>query len=551
MPPAAASSTRLRVRLGTAVVPCGSDVVFTAGSWHRRIGGKDALRAVLPVARLLDGTRTVAELADAVNLDPGVVTAVVDRLSALGLLESAEQDVAGGLDATARAFLRKVPDVRSAAEHELLLSRSAVTVVARDSLTDRIARDLLACGVGTVLRAAGPSHQPDSPAHRVLMLVEDTGPRADATIGTSMASQAVLRFRIDEAAIEIGPSYPPGLLPAEQTCLACARAGRDRLWPAAGTDATGGTADATDEPAAYAADFGCGLVVAEVLALLAGVGPVTSGDRLTRVELADLRPVSYLVLPEPGCPRCDPADSAAEPLDDLAEAYETAQHVTRGPFGECGLPAVSQRKVAAYQSFRSIYPSSPSIELPPAGPADDDTPADGGAEQALADLLRLAAGRRHPGSGDTARWAWSAYNLGSAELFLIGQRQVFGMPAGSVLKYDDLRHALIVAHDRVIDAGKLFAANGAADMDFVIAVTGAFGRLGDVCGEQAFRLGYLDAGYALAQLSVAAASLRLATRTSSTWTGGLPDALELTAGREAVTAVAWIANASEPTKRRG
>jgi len=92
----------------------------------------------------------------------------------------------------------------------------------------------------------------------------------------------------------------------------------------------------------------------------------------------------------------------------------------------------------------------------------------------------------------------------------------------------------------VIDAGKLFAASGAAGTDFAIVLTGAFGRLGDVCAADAFRLGFLDAGCALAQLSATAAILGLTVRTSAGWPAGLPGVLELSAGREAVTAVAWI-----------
>jgi hypothetical protein len=515
-----------RVRLGTAVVPCGPDVVFTAGSWQRRIRGKDAQRAVLPVARLLDGSRSVAELADAAGLDAGVVTAVIERLGALGLLEDAEQDTACDLDVVSRAFLRKVPDARTPAERELLLSRCAVAVLARDALASRLVADLRASGVGIVRAGDSPARE----ARRTLVLIEDTGPQADAVVDGTRA--AVLRFRLDDAAIEIGPGYPPDALPAEQTCLTCARAGRDRLWPRSGE---------RDVPA-RTADLGCGLVAAEALALLAGIGPVTSGDRLLRIGLAGLTPETYLVLPEPGCPRCAPVGTPAgnDRADDLAEAYETALHISRGPFGETTKTAISQRKLAAGQSFRLIYPSSPAIALPPAGPArDDDAPVS--TEQALATLLALAAGRRHPApEQDTARWAWSAHNLGSAELFLIGQGQAFGQPPGSVLKYDDLRHKLIVAHARVIDAGKFFAANGAGDMDFAIVLTGAFGRLGDICGEHAFRLGYLDAGCALAQLGVVAASLGLGMRTSACWTGDLPGVLELSAGREAVTAVAWI-----------
>lgn len=530
------SSPRLQVRLGTAVVPCGPDVVFTAGAWQRRIRGKDAQRAVLPVARLLDGSRTVAELPEATGLDPRVVAAVIQRLSALGLLESAEQDSGGGLDAVSRAFLRKVPDrppvARTPAERELLLSECAVTVVARDALADRLVRDLRASGVGTVRRDPATG---DPAVRRALVLIEDTGPQADAVIDACLSARdgartAALRFRLNDSAIEIGPCYQPGLFPAEQTCLACARTGRDRLWPPGNPDTCPG------EPAAHAADLGCGLVTAEALALLAGIGPVTSGDRLLRVGLSDLSPVSYLVLPEPGCPRCAPVTG---PADGVADAYGTALHVTREPFGESRPPAFSQRKVAAYQSFRLIYPSSPVIALPPASSAIGDAPVS--TDRVLAALLALAAGRQHPErEDDTARWAWSACNLGSAELFLIGQNQVLGQPPGSVLKYDDLRHALIVAHSRVIDAGKFFSANGAADMDFAIVSTGAFARLTDVCGEHAFRLGYLDAGCALAQLGAAAASLGLAMRTSVTWTDDLPSVLELSAGREAVTAVAWI-----------
>lgn len=530
------TSPRLRIRLGTAVVPCGPDVVFTAGGWQRRIRGADARRAVLPVARLLDGGRTVAELPAATGLDPGVVTAVLRQLGALGLLEGADQDPDGGLDVPARAYLRKVPDrppaARTPAERERLLSTCAVTVVARDALADRLVRDLRAGGVGTVRvrpafdRPPGGAGQRDETRRdpavpRALVLVEDTGPRVDAVIEECLATGdggrlAVLRFRLDESAVEVGPCYQPGLLPAERTCLACARAGRPAGDPG--------------EPAAYLADLGCGLVAAEALALLAGVGPVTSGDRLVRTELSDLVPVSHLVLPEPGCPRC-----GAGPAGSGADAYESALHVTREPFGESRRPAVSRRKTAAYQSFRLVYPSSPVIALPPAG----DAPAGTGGK--LATLLALAAGRRHPErDDDTARWTWSTHNLGSTELFVIGRDQVLGQPPGTVLKYDDLRHSLIVAHRRVVDAGKLFAAHGAADADLAVVVTGALGRLADVRGEHAFRLGQLDAGCALAQLGATTASLGLGLRTSIGWAGDLPGLLELSDGREAVAAVAWI-----------
>jgi hypothetical protein len=552
-----------RIRPGLAVVPCDEGVLFAAGTWGRRIGGADARRLLLPVARLLDGTRTVDEVASVTGIEPSVAAELAEQLWSGGFAEQAARGAVAEAPDAVTAYLGKVAGSGgagrsgapgNAADTRRLLASARAIVLAPSAVSERVAADLSRTGVADVGTDPHARHAPDhapsadhvpSAAGATLALVHDDGSDAVARLinglvtgGEGTPPSPVLRFRISAAGIEIGPLYAPGYLSGLQTCHACVRAGSLALWPAGpGSDDACGVAE-----------VGCAMVAGEALAFLAGIGNgrVRSYHTLSQLSWPDLTTSRFIPLPEPGCPACArhscrtartgwPAVPGTADQIYLPAAYE---HQLQAELDSLRTPApASKRRTQRYAQLeraRTPYPSSPRLALPAKG------------EPGYTASDRLGALSRLLLSGTAGR----PDRTGSTELYILSGTSLGDRPPGTVLKYDDLAHQLVTVHDRSIPLDAIFpgpagqqavpwtAGNGQPDL--AIVLVSATGRMSGQYGPAAPRQGYLDAGCALAQVSALAGVEGIQVTVSTCWSEELPAALELNGESETIAAVAWI-----------
>jgi hypothetical protein len=488
------------------MIECDDGVLFCGGVWGKKIGGGDAQRVLAPVARLLDGSKTVPQIATATGFTEPAVCQVIRTLARQGLLEAADEagdDAATPLTAYLAKTVNPVDGRGSAAARLAVLAAANAAVIAPAGLAGQLCADLRSSGIGNVTEGI-------SPADRVTaaLVHDDGGDQAARDIRDLLARRVpVLRFRVGASAIEVGPVFYPGCPPSEQACHECLRRARRELWSDDDGDAAAGVIEA-----------GCALAVTEALAIAGRLGDISAFRTMTRVTWPELDTERYVLLPEPGCPSC--GRDTASPLG-LPDAYEHEVQLWPSFVRKAASPSVRRRqRLGQLQSMRTLYPASPRISLP-------------AADAVLAGILQRTAGKRRPGDpADEARWTASGGNLGSVELYVIAGAELSGWPAGTVFRYDDEAHELVVV------TREQFPVTGAAD--YTLILVGAFGRIRYKYGPFSLRLSLLDAGCALSQLNAVATRHGLRLSVATSWDRALPAAIELTEGREIIAAVAEL-----------
>jgi SagB-type dehydrogenase family enzyme len=186
------------------------------------------------------------------------------------------------------------------------------------------------------------------------------------------------------------------------------------------------------------------------------------------------------------------------------------------------------------------------------------TPRDPMDLRELATMLTMTAGIRHPGTRrgrHLKRWAPSAGNLGSVELYVV-VRNVDGLPSGFYF-YDPLNHALSRLQWRGNDVSpdgfirRSISVSTAPDVLFVF--TGALHRVMGKYGSFGYRLINLDAGAAMGQAMLVAESMGISARVQPKWADDvIEDQLNLRPFSEPVTGVvALSAEGSAALSRRG
>jgi bacteriocin biosynthesis cyclodehydratase domain-containing protein len=498
------------------VIPCDDGVLFCGGVWGKKIGGSDAQRVLAPVARLLDGSRTMPEIVAATGFTQSAVQQVIRALARQGLLEAVDDEAEGTAAAPLTAYLAKTfnpLDPRATVAATLAgLSAASAAVIAPVALAGRIRADLRSSGIGTVTEGISAASSATA-----ALVHDDDGDQAAQHIRDLLARDVpVLRFRIGMSAIEVGPVFYPGCPPSEQACHECLRRGRREFWKSDDDPVVTDAAACTG-----VIEAGCALAATEGLAILGDLGDISTFRTLIRVTWPELDTDRYVLLPEPGCPSCG---REAAPRSGLPDLYEHEVQLWPSFVRKPESPSVRhKRRLDQLQSMRTQYPSSPRIPLPVSDPA-------------LADILQRTAGKRRPGEpADPARWTASGGNLGSVELYVIASTERCGWPAGTVFRYDDEAHELVVTtRERLPRPG------GARTADYTIILVSAFGRIGYKYGPFSLRLSLLDAGCALAQLSALAALHGLRLSVASSWDPALAVAIELTEGREIIAAIAEL-----------
>ncbi|GAA2746349.1 nitroreductase family protein [Kitasatospora cinereorecta] len=545
-PAAHGHDCRPRLRRGIAVTPLPAGLVVEAVGRRHLFRGEAATATLPRLFALLDGTRDAAALAAELGHEVAAIEPVLAAVEARALLEptcpaTAAAPVDGApqaADAVAEFLARTGPVAAVEGGSVTALARlaaSTVAVAGPPAVTERIAEDLRACGVGRVT-AVEPGDAPvDGPVD--LLVVCDDDPRllAAAVRHGAAGGFEVLRYAVRDAAhaadatgaIEIGPRFRPG----HTACADCLRTGRAREFPA-------DRVPSVLSPAVV--DLAAGLVADQVTAALAGTAVPLPRRELRRLTLPDFSTRYLAVVPEPGCLECGPIGDGPEQEADTIEWLLQASPPERYAAGA---------GVAPFEPLPVLdLPASPRRPLTAPAPADC-TPGVPD-ERALAVLLSRTAGPRETAAGGGAaedgagirrRWAPSGGNLGSVQLFLLTEEHWPGLP-GTVFRYDAEAGELVAARADAPPLSALLAGTALAGRPVRAALvfTGALHRLWGKYHQFSPRLTHLDTGCAMAQAALVAGELGLHAELAAGDVGALAEHLELNPVDQLVTGIVGI-----------
>ncbi|QWA26708.1 hypothetical protein KJK32_46000 (plasmid) [Streptomyces sp. JCM17656] len=431
-----------RLRTGIQWLRLPDGVQFDGGPQREVLRGPAARELLPALLGLLDGDRDVAGLAEAVGCEVFVMKRVVNLLHVRGLLEDG-----GGLpdpsdaapSALALARLGAATGVgRNAAQIRDRLAAARIAVHGSGQTTTLLVDALTQSGVGDVL-GRGPD------AGEVGLAISLLGPhgipfRAANQLYEQYASAEVpfLPWFVAGAVSVIGPLLTPEL----DLCLRC-------LYQELG---------AGDEVFISPPSWGSlnasrmqahtGLVVREVLALLAQAPPSLSSLGATRYDVDEWTSESSMPNSRPDCRRCRPRSAMEASEDGSRAAALRYQQAIRKPPRRRMTPKDRRQamdpRFLAWAKERRQWPSArlvalPAVSLPGAAGRGASDLAD------LAVLLGLAAGLRHQAGDSPDCWAPSGGNFGSPCLYLAARG--VGELADGVYGYDVHHHALALLGD--------------------------------------------------------------------------------------------------------
>ncbi len=303
------------------------------------------------------------------------------------------------------------------------------------------------------------------------------------------------------------------------------------------------------------------LVAMEIIYLLNHFGPSASWRGLQRYGLPEWNPKNLRCIRIPGCSRCRPDDAQlrgrlgdrTQTVIDTAVVFEDYIALPSRPLFSVGqedesseineLPRQTTRLVNCPQvslGSVSLHLEELAVDMPAkrAGPARPLT------IDHLATILKLTAGLRDPETGFSTvqRWAATAGNLGSVELFVIAA-SVQGLAPG-IYFYQAADHSLALLQQR--DAAPLLSdiisrtaphhAQGSPDA--LVLFTGAFHRVARKYFQFGYRLIQFDAGVGLSQLHLVAQALNIKAQTVARWPDDqIEHFLNLTRVQQQVTGV--------------
>jgi SagB-type dehydrogenase family enzyme len=301
------------------------------------------------------------------------------------------------------------------------------------------------------------------------------------------------------------------------------------------------------------------LLAVEIIYLLSSIGPSLTERGFQRHEIQGWSSRNLRCVRIPGCIRCRPdgQKSLERPSIDTAVVFEDYIGLPARPQS---LPRVTQEIAEAHadlgrQTTRLL--NSTQIALPRSIPelpfsvlcslcktqADRHQPL---TIDDLATVLMMTAGVRAPEiqGGEKQRWAATAGNLGSVELFIV-VRNVSGLAPG-IYFYQADDHSLAAFKRRAgaLDPDEFIrriTGGQAEDLaDVLVLFTGAFHRVVRKYQQFGYRLLQFDAGVAMSQLQMVAQALNMNPRVIARWPDDLvEDQLNLaTQHQQLTTAVA-------------
>jgi SagB-type dehydrogenase family enzyme len=467
-----------------AVVPFEEGVLFVGGERPQVLRGRSARGIMERLVPLLDGTRTLAELAVASSeLTAEQARDVVSLLHSRGLLEDGAPAPCDGIVAEVGQYLGRFGDVSRANgnrdEALAKLAAAEVGVVGPASLVAQAAAALESSGVGTVRCGVDDA--------RFNLVISTAGEPRRARAGVQTL---LVRLGGDEA--HLGPMLVPGVT----ACPECFE--RIHPHPAGDPDPT---------MAAYWIGAATTQLVLAISHVVISAHP--RGFHVVQKRGGELERSGRVATPLPGCARCG-LEGPSIAHDDPALVPWIYHVATALPGREFVSPRAHQMHYAVgnielAQEERAPVLGTTTVALPP--PALD---APGEISlQSLATLLGRAGGigERH---GAPRRLLPTGGNLGSVELWVIARR-VDGLPAG-IYHYDAPRHRLEAIAGPVDDTALAVALGTDAVPDAAIVTTGALARCAQKYGPFSYRLVHLDSGIALAYAHALAGCIGLDLR---------------------------------------
>lgn len=539
--------------------------LLVEGTDEQQLLRGQATKTLLPrLLPLLDGTRTIAQLATELNdVAPGHIQQAIALLYTRGLLEDAAADPvmeAQQIDPHLLAFFRRHVDTtrvnRSALQAAERLQNSAVVVygVGHETQRGQLAEQLRSAGIGSVTEAElGSALQfPTRYKHQlvVVLVVGDDDEAALTQLDEQCAQLGVawLRVAVTNEAADLGPYFERG----ETACYRCFRIA-DAHKPA------------SSAVTALQTKLWAAMLATEVIYLLSRIAPLATGVYVKRYDLQDWSAQALRFPRLPGCPNCRPvAGMEAGPIN-AAIVFEDAVrfpsrhlndpkgHQVHYRVSNLDLAKDSKRypnaaKVSLPAQEQLIQvPGSVLQHLPQAEPRKDAVAALH--LESLASLLLLSGGIWHDDGPDAVktvkpkRWAATGGNLGSVELY-VAAYNVAGLAPGLYF-YEVREHQLAQLSSLWTpeDAAQFIAqATGSSNCpDALILSVGATHRVASKYGAFAYRVINLDAGVALAQLQMVASSLGHSTRLAERWADDvIAEQLNLHDLSEAVTGAVYI-----------
>jgi hypothetical protein len=560
------SAPQLRRGLAVAQV---ADGLLVDGTVRRHLFTGAAATALLPrLLPLLDGSRDIAGLSAALELPAEHVEYALKLLKERGLLEEAEpgqpQDRLGSEAAVyfSRTFGK-------AAQLTGMLAQAAVLISAPKVTGAAIAGDLRDAGLGNVLVRNwedGPDLSwPGSPrSRRRLAVVLDTPdspvPLVDQLAALRWESTPVLRCSIGATSAEIGPLFYGDY----SACPLCFQRGYHASgWEVREDGAAGaGSGPATGTANAQAVeDLLAGLVVAEILALLAGTSRPASQRALTRLLIPDCITRDYLVSPYADCLRCGWQEAEGEgsadvpgheqEMIDYEWQMEALQEIpgfstsvaAAGIWSYNGseVPRAQQHLNGQKYDSPKYLAYLPRRALPAATRAQ--TMVGLSPEAFLSRALRQLYGRESTDSPAemSDKSPAASDDLMAVELYIMTRHGLLGLPA-SILRYDDANDQLSAVRADYMPLEECLHACDLKDGQATMALVcvGPKWSMIRSKGNWAYRFAHLEAGRIATRLSLIADSHGVQASFASVWQRDMAQLLELRQDREMILMIAGL-----------
>ncbi|MBV2153698.1 nitroreductase family protein [Kitasatospora sp. SUK 42] len=502
-----------------AVLHWAEDGLIVDGTGTRRTLGGRSARQVLPdLLPLLDGTRTLDQLATALGRTATQVRAVLLLLYSCGLLQEGVPRRSGPQSVLLARLLDSTRVNASADEAQDRLADAPVALRAPEPFRKALAERLNAMGMRTTRLGSPGSGEDETPALAVLHV--GAGHQADAReihLALRRREVPVLLVGPDGDGFFIGPYSAND----HGACPECQLA---QLPPAPG-----------ESPAPDTITAAAALTALEVLGLVSRVGRPASLHGRIRIDLRAGTSEARTIAPRPGCDLCgDPRI----PLQDPPPAY-AYEHSVAFPPRRLVDPRDHQVHFEpsnlALQYDANEYPDAETVDLGDPALAALDGPEPPLTAGALGTLLAAAFGLKQQPQDrrqKVSRFAPTGGNLGSPTAYLL-VRDVPGLRPGGYA-YQPIGHRLA----RVTELPAEYT-----DMaePILLVVTGALVRVARKYRTFAYRVVHLDTGVALTHLLLASRRLGLPISNEPAWDdAALTTALGIERELECVTAVLRI-----------
>lgn len=550
---------------GLVVARTDQGLVIDGASQLHVLWGETAKNVLPAMIDLMDGTRTVTEIAAFFpNLTLQQIQEPISSLCKWGLVEEGTGDASflnGNPETT--SFLRRYSGgftVGSSGEDAFtrLSSREIILVASRQAepAAQYLSELLTNTGMGKVsyfdatsLDFPDSNRSPSRNPFLVSLVCDGEDREQQCRWDDCCSAQALpwLRIAIDESAnfVDIGPVFDRSKSP----CYRCFTATHRKSLAAHGQT----------HPDFESVKFWICMAAAEITYLLSGVGAPRPEGWFRRYNVKDWTSRSLCFPMIPGCAHCRPLlGIAGQPPGariDTAVVFEDYVVNRSAPSLQTGaamsdpqalLELTRQTKRLSNCRQRSLPTVLPELGTPIFDQSVNAAAATSALDlNQLAALLKMTAGVRRiarNNSGMLKRWAATAGNLGSVEL-CIAARSVEGLAPGFYF-YQPQEHSLASfrSHSEslaVDDFMRRAVANCLQELpDALFLFTGAYHRVASKYGAFAYRLINLDAGVAISQLKMVAASLGLSAHLSPRWADDLiEDQLHLDPMAEQSTAV--------------